>query len=127
MASEATTILYRPVGEKEMNLIAASGFRAFPPRLEGQPIFYPVLTVDYATRIARDWNTRDEASGFVGYVLCFSVRSEFLAAYEVKTVGSRREQEYWIPAETLAAFNQNIAGPIEVVAKFLPGSGSTSI
>jgi len=37
------TILYRPVGPKELELIAASGYRDFPPRLPGQPIFYPVL------------------------------------------------------------------------------------
>ena len=38
-----TTTLYRPVGSEELRLIAASGFREFPPRLPGQPIFYPVL------------------------------------------------------------------------------------
>lgn len=36
-----TTVLYRPVGQKELDLIAASGFLGFPPRLPGQPIFYP--------------------------------------------------------------------------------------
>ena len=55
-----TTTLYRPVGQKELDLIQASGWTAFPPRLDWQPIFYPVLNVEYATRIARDWNTRDE-------------------------------------------------------------------
>lgn len=34
--------LYRPVGLEELKLIAASNFRAFPPRLPEQPIFYPV-------------------------------------------------------------------------------------
>jgi hypothetical protein len=33
-----TTILYRPVGPKELELIAASGYREFPPRLPEQPI-----------------------------------------------------------------------------------------
>ena len=41
--SEETTILYRPVGPKELELIVASGYREFPPRLPEQPIFYPVL------------------------------------------------------------------------------------
>lgn len=36
-------ILYRPVGTKELNLIRESGYRAFPPRLPEQPVFYPVL------------------------------------------------------------------------------------
>jgi hypothetical protein len=31
------SILFRPVGPKELDLIAKSDFREFPPRLEGQP------------------------------------------------------------------------------------------
>jgi hypothetical protein len=38
--SDETTKLYRPVGEKELALIAESGYRAFPPRQFWQPIFY---------------------------------------------------------------------------------------
>lgn len=56
---EETMVLFRPVDENELNLIAESGFRDFPPRLPGQPIFYPVLNEAYATQIARDWNARD--------------------------------------------------------------------
>jgi hypothetical protein len=41
--TDQATILYRPVGPKELVLIAASGYREFPPRLPDQPIFYPVL------------------------------------------------------------------------------------
>jgi hypothetical protein len=40
--------LNRPVGPAELNLIAASGWKEFPPRLPEQPIFYPVLTEEYA-------------------------------------------------------------------------------
>ena len=57
---------------------------------------YPVLSEAYATQIARNWNTKDEASGFVGYVLRFEVRSDFLTYYEVHTVGSSEHREYWI-------------------------------
>ena len=53
---DETSILYRPVGTEELDLIRASGFSAFPPRLPEQPIFYPVLTEEYAVQIARDWN-----------------------------------------------------------------------
>ena len=53
-----TTVLFRPVGQKEWDLIAESGYTAFPPRLPYQPIFYPVLTEAYAVQIARDWNTK---------------------------------------------------------------------
>jgi hypothetical protein len=110
--------LYRPVGQGERDLISASGHRAFPPRFAHQPIFYPVLSEEYATQIARDWNTRDAASGYVGYVTRFQVRSSFLARYKVQTAGSSRHREYWIPAEDLAAFNENIVGEIEVITEY---------
>src|SRR5678815_5347569 len=40
--------LYRPVGQAEFDLVRASGYRSFPPRLQHQPIFYPVLSEQYA-------------------------------------------------------------------------------
>ena len=93
----------------------------FPPRLPEQPFFYPVTNEAYATQIARDWNTKDEASGFVGYVLLFRVRAEFLEErYEVRTAGAAMHKEYWVPSEDLELFNQNIEGPIEIVAKYEP-------
>ncbi len=122
----ATTTLYRPVGFFELELIAARSFAAFPPRLPHQPFFYPVLNADYATQIARDWNTRDAASGFAGYVTRFAVDSAFLARYEVHTVGGRLHQEYWIPAEELDAFNAHLVGSIEVIAEFRSGSPDDS-
>jgi hypothetical protein len=113
-----TTTLFRPVGAAELRLIEESGWRAFPPRLAHQPIFYPVLDEDYAVQIARDWNTKDAASGNAGYVTRFAVRADFLARYEVQTVGARRHRELWIPAEELEEMNRNIVGTIEVVAEF---------
>ncbi|MGA3221831.1 MAG: hypothetical protein ABSE77_22685 [Acidimicrobiales bacterium] len=110
-----TTRLYRPIGQRELDLIEASGCTRFPPRLAWKPIFYPVLTEDYAVRIARDWNTKDEANGNVGYVLGFNVDSEYLGRYEVRDVGGRELQEYWVPAEELEEFNGHIVGTIEVL------------
>lgn len=115
-------VLYRPVGRKELDLIRASGMREFPPRLAWQPIFYPVLNPEYATEIARDWNTKDAASGYAGYVTRFAVTAAFIGRYPVQTVGARRHQELWIPAEDLAEMNRNIVGPIEVIEEYL-GSG----
>ena len=116
--SDSSAILYRPVGQYEYELIRESGFSAFPPRLPHQPIFYPVLDFDYAAKIAREWNTRDEASGHRGYVLRFRVKQEFLSGYEVHQVGDRSHLEYWIPAEELDEFNAAIVGAIECVAAF---------
>jgi hypothetical protein len=109
-----TTTLYRPVGQAELDLIAATSYRRFPPRLPEQPIFYPVCNEEYAVQIASRWNT---AEGKVGYVTRFAVRSDFLAKYDVHIVGSRIHAEYWIPAEQLEAFNDAIVGTIEVIGE----------
>ncbi len=107
--------LFRPVGPDELSLIEQTGFRAFPPRLPEQPIFYPILSEEYAAKIARDWNV--QASG-AGYVTRFQVRRTFLSRYQIQNAGGERFQEYWIPAEDLAEFDRNIVGTIEVVRKF---------
>ena len=114
---DQTTVLFRPVGEKELELIRQSGFTEFPPRLPEQPIFYPVLNEEYATHIARDWNAKDSESK-VGDVTRFNVRTEHLQRYQIQTVGGSMHQEYWIPAAELAEFNQNIVGTIEVIAEY---------
>ena len=91
--------------------------RSFPPRLPEQPIFYPVLSEEYATKIARDWNVPASGSG---YVTRFRVRRDFLDRYEVHDVGGRAHQEYWTPAGDLPALNAAIVGEIEVTAAFVP-------
>lgn len=113
-----TTTLWRPVGQAELELIAATDWRRFPPRLEGQPIFYPVLNEEYANRIARDWNTKDPASGFAGYVLRFDVDAVYLSRFELRRVGGRGIEELWVPAEELDEFNAHIVGKIELVAEY---------
>src|SRR5438874_3281387 len=102
--SEAA-VLYRPVGPKELELIAATGYREFPPRLPEQPIFYPVLNEEYARQIAREWNMPDSGAG---YVIRFALRREFAARYPVQKVGSFLHQELWIPAADLPEMNRNI-------------------
>jgi len=112
------TTLYRPVGQAEFDLIRSFGFREFPARLPSQPYFYPVTNEEYATQIAREWNTKDAASAFTGYVLRFDVVSSFLEKYEIHRVGDSRHREYWIPAIDLEEFNRNILGVIHVVASY---------
>ena len=114
---DETTVLFRPVGQKEFELIRESGFTAFPSRLPEQPIFYPVLNEGYATQIAREWNAKHNKER-VGYVTRFYVKNEYLRRHQVQTVGGSVHQEYWIPAEELAEFNQNIVGPIEVIGEY---------
>lgn len=110
-----TKTLYRPVGLREMELIAESNYLKFPPRLEWQPIFYPVLNQQYAEQIANEWNTPDEFSGFCGIVTAFEVNEEYLQQFEIQNVGDKSHNELWIPSEELPEFNQNIIGTIEVV------------
>ena len=95
-----------------MELIGESGWTRLPPRLLGQPIFYPVLNEAYATRIAREWNTKDPASGFIGHVVRFDVDTEYLQQFPPHRVGGAGIDELWIPAEELEEFNDHIVGQI---------------
>ena len=115
MQQEPVIALWRPVGPAELALISASGMRASPPRLSDQPIFYPVLSEDYAAKIARDWNVT--ASG-AGHVTRFRVKQSFLARHQVQEAGGRARLEYWIPAGELDDFNAALVGLIEVVRSF---------
>ena len=112
------TTLYRPVGQWELDLIAASGYQSFPPRLSWQPIFYPVLEVEYAIQIARDWNVKDSANGNVGYVTRFTLPTDYVAQFPIQQVGGRIHRELWVPAQQLDEFNQHIIGTIEIIHEF---------
>jgi hypothetical protein len=116
--TDLSMILYRPVGVAELPLIARSGFRDFPPRLPEQPIFYPVLTLEYARRIARDWNTVDPQSAYAGFVTRFQIDDETAARYPVQVAGGRSHEELWVPAEDLPDFNAHLVGIIGVVEAF---------
>lgn len=111
-----TITLFRPVGPEELALIELSGWKAFPPRLPDQPIFYPVMNEEYAIQIARDWNVPASGSGFVTR---FAVDTGFLSRYTEQVVGGAMHRELWVPAEELEEFNQHIIGLIEVTQSFL--------
>jgi len=110
-----TVVLWRPAGPEELALVEASGWRAWPPRLPEQPVSYPVLTVEYATKIARDWNVPASGSG---YVTRFEVCKFFPGNYQLHHIGGQSILEYWIPAEDLPALNASIVAPIEAVAEY---------
>lgn len=113
-----TVTLYRPVGQKEFELVKASGFERFPPRLAWQPIFYPVLNRAYAEQIAKQWNTGDEFSGYAGHVLSFDLPEEYLRQFPVQNVGGEIHNELWVPAEQLEEFNDHIIGEIRLECSF---------
>ena len=107
--------LYRPVGQAELDLIIAADCRSYPPRLPGQPIFYPVLNERYAREIAEKWNKKSADSGYSGYVTTFEINDTYISQFEIQTVGASYHQEFWIPAEDLAEFNRHIIGKIEIL------------
>ena len=110
--------LYRPVGQKELDLIIGSGNKKFPPRLEWQPIFYPVMNQPYAEQIALEWNTKDAFSGYAGYVTAFDLPGDYLKQFSIQNVGGEIHNELWIPAERLEEFNNKIVGEIRLVRSF---------
>jgi hypothetical protein len=118
LCMDDATILYRPVGKAELDLIQESRHTRFPPRLPHQPIFYPVLSEEYAREIAEKWNTKDEKSGHSGYVTKFRVRAKFIRQFATTQVGDVKHRELWIPAAFLEEMNHNLVGKIEVIAEF---------
>ncbi len=112
---DETVTLYRPTGPNELELVAASGYKKWPPRLPEQPIFYPVTNEQYAIEIARDWNVKASGSGFVTR---FQVRKTFMDRYQIQKVGGAAHTEWWIPAEELEEMNRNIVGDIEIIHEF---------
>lgn len=109
--------LFRPVGLIELKLIKESGMMKFPPRLPEQPIFYPVLNIEYARQIALEWNTKSPP-GYAGFVTEFDVNDEYISRFEVKTAGSSTHKELWVPAEELDEFNSHIIGEIRVIEAY---------
>lgn len=111
-------ILYRPTGRKELELVRDSGWKKWPPRLPDQPIFYPVLTFDYAEKIARDWNSVLPAPSNEGFVTQFEISEAMAEKYPVQIAGGSAHQELWVPAEEMDAFNAGIVGEICVVGYY---------
>jgi hypothetical protein len=114
-SDEDSVVMFRPTGPRELALVAESGFTRWPPRLPGQPIFYPVQNQAYASEIAEKWNVPESGAG---YVTRFRVRRAFADRYELHQVGAAHHLEWWIPAEELERLNENIVGKIEIVAEY---------
>lgn len=110
-----TTKLYRPVNKAELDLIQESGWKAFPPRLPDQPIFYPVTNQAYASQITTEWNLPSYKNGFVTE---FELSTKYLSKYNIEKVGLDHHTELWVPAEDLEEFNSEIIDRIKVVEAY---------
>ncbi len=110
-----TTTLWRPTGPVELELVREREWRAWPPRLPEQPIFYPVLNEDYAIRIARDLERQARRRRFR-----HPLRGRQRVPRPLPGPAGRGETilELWVPAEELDEFNAHIVGRIEVVHEF---------
>jgi hypothetical protein len=97
MSEFETIVLWRPVGPAELELIKQLKVCAFPPRLPDQPIFYPVLSGEYAIKIARDWNVPAAGRGFVTR---FRVRKNFLDGYLCGTLEDAHTANIGYPLRT---------------------------
>ena len=111
--------LYRPTGPNELALIVDSGMKRFPPRLFWQPIFYPVLNVEYASEIAARWNRGEEDSDDAGFVMAFEIPEKYFQQFQVQTVGLDHHQELWVPDHQLSEFNDQIVDGIRLERTFL--------
>lgn len=113
--------LWRPVGKTELEKIEAAGMKGFPARLPEHPVSCPVLSFGYAEKIARDWNSTRSDHDHLGFVTAFELDDGFAESFEANEAGGTAHRELWIPATEMEALNNNLLGPIEVVASYRKG------
>ena len=111
---EEVIVLYQPTVPCELKLVEQSGYKKWPPRLPGQPIFHPLTNEQSAIELASTWNKDTD----VGYVTRFAVKKSFICKYRVSEAGISQNKEWWVPAEELEELNKNIVGLIEVIGEF---------
>jgi hypothetical protein len=73
-----------------------------------------VLNEAYATKIARGWNTKDAASGFVGYVLRFESSAPTLTASRYASFlidGTPRDSGNWPDFTNGPPWDQSCSNP----------------
>lgn len=101
-----TLVLWRAVGQAELNLVAASGWRAWPPAAPGRAGFRAVLDRRLAARVSRERIVPAEGAGFVAR---FEVERSFIQRYPA---GRDGEPGYLIPARDVTALNDHLVGVI---------------
>ncbi len=99
---------------EELRLVYEAGMKGFPPRKPEQPIFYPVLNLEYANEIAKKWNAESQSAS--GYVARFNLDDTYGARFEPQKVGGSHHVELWVPSEELSRFNEHILPPILIVS-----------
>lgn len=98
------SILYKPVGQQEMELIGSEGFEWIPSDFSN-----PFQSEERAKKIAERWNEED---GRPSFVVRFYVEIDFVNKLQIE------DEEYKIPDEEWENLNNAIVGAIEVIKVF---------
>ncbi|SEU05662.1 hypothetical protein [Hymenobacter actinosclerus] len=100
----ATVLLYRPVGQAELDLVAASNWLEFPLKLPEPPVFY----------LAPPGSAAGLPGAGPGYLLRLAVDADYVAHFEAAAPAAAEPAELRVPTAELAEFNRRITGRIEV-------------
>ena len=101
---------------EELRLVYEANMKGFPLRKPEQPIFYPVLHLDYANEIAKRWNAEGQSAS--GYVAKFGLDDLYGARFKPQKVGGSHHVEFWVPSQELPRFNEHICPPITIVSAY---------
>lgn len=120
------TVLFRPVGQREYDLIAAAGFRRFLRAYPNNPFFYPVTNEEYATQIAlpprNDISSSDlnATTVFPDIIVHKRGTGRNLVVIEVKK-STNRESDDWDLAK-LKAFKSELHYDVAMFFRFRIGA-----
>lgn len=106
--------LYYPISEKQLPLIAGSQFKQFPYRFFGQKPLCPILSKEYALRVASEpSNWSMQKTQFV-YILRFLVQIDHIRKYIQGDIDNPNTRIV-IPGNYITQLNNAIVGFIEVI------------
>lgn len=108
------TTLFKPVNPNELEEIEKEGLTLFPKNLY-KDFFYPVVTELYAIKIAKEFIIPEYNKAVI---IKFEIDTSFLKNYNIKSVGSLFNKEYWIPEKDMDEFNKNIGGKFVITKEY---------
>jgi hypothetical protein len=120
-----TMTVFGFVGEEELQLIAASNFAALALQGAGPAIFYALRSVRNCREFQEFLDTVSQEQG--GYFIRCEASKGFMAGYERALANRKDHVEYRVPAADIEAFNRNLVGKINVVAKASGPLGNVNI
>ena len=95
--SMSTVTLWGPVGQAELDLIEQTRWTRFAPRLPDSRSSRPVLNEEYATKVARDGNTKGAARATSATCCASRSKPTMSAGFEPQRVDGAGIDELWVP------------------------------